>query len=504
MFISPKITAAGGIVVAGFLLPLFADFPGSPALLWIFSAVSVALIASAVFLRPSYFTLFVGVFLTLGFGLKFGLYTILHTRLIEPTGAFNYSAASWDAALQTIIAGLTGATLAILAAALWPQRRQRDVPEQTLFDRYGMRFFIASWIVALALFAFNYRFKIYTIGVIPLLPLPNFAYMPIAWIVAWGAGIWLASLAFWLMLRGRLSPFAFFLSASIEGSLAAASMYGRGQMILHVVPVFVAYLFYSWHVRPISARPGWLKISAVTAFFFIASTLAVSFDRAYFYPARNAVIVKAPEASGALPVAPQALPQVAAPPPVAAPEPKKESWINARVLDIPKEFILLFTMRWVGVEGVLATSAAPNRGADLFWRSVTERDHGVNSIYQRIAKTFYVAQEGFAFMTLPGPVAVLSHSGSDAVVFFGMLFMVLIGHGIERWLMFAINNEAGVAVAASGMAYLFVQMMFPISLLAFIILLLAASCCIAGFRLGFFRQRPQHTATESGRLQISG
>lgn len=153
----------------------------------------------------------------------------------------------------------------------------------------------------------------------------------------------------------------------------------------------------------------------------------------------------------------------------------KESSADVSLLDVPsnmrsdlwsefkvqlegaqlKTIIALGANRWIGLEGVMALSAYPNKGADLFMKGLLEkRAIGKTSLYQYICNSSYRWTDAstWEFASLPGAVAFLYYSGSRWVVFLGMMLFTLLLLFWERLVYLATKNPLmcsflGLAIA---------------------------------------------------------
>jgi hypothetical protein len=126
--------------------------------------------------------------------------------------------------------------------------------------------------------------------------------------------------------------------------------------------------------------------------------------------------------------------------------------------------------RWVGLEGVLTVISQGDGSLSLLKTAATEDpNRGVNAFYQKIAQSKYPQLEGFTFMTIPGPIAVLLYGGSLWLLAGGMAVLFFVGLAIERFTFRLLNNHMSAAAVGTGVAYLTVQLNFPKVLLIFYI-----------------------------------
>jgi hypothetical protein len=428
-------------------------------------------------------------FLCLGFWAKLVAH-LLGATLIEPIGLFDGSATEWDRAL--IVAAIAlGATALAIACCNWLDRHRSfavsaDTPR---FAYVLIPVFLLSASVAVALFALNARYGILAMGVVPRLKLHPYLYVAVAFIVSWGAMLWLGALTYWMVVHGRIPVHTLFYLAAVEGALAATTMDSRAQMILHVLAVVVVYALgrhrLQWHI----ATRQWIGIGLVTGALFVASIAAVSIDRtsrvaAVGNPAELAVASVMPfaatpcSASTAIPVSNASLPLST---------PSADARLRIMEIELPR----LVIMRWIGLEGVMTMTAARGEGLSLFSDIIKERpEAGNDAIYQRLSNSRYRRMQHFVFLTLPGPVAVLMSSGSMAITVLGMMTLIFAGYAIETFAILWTKNPVASGVSGCALAYLVANMNFPRTLLFFSLMLVCALGMIGVFRMLALRPAP--------------
>ena len=475
-----RMAVLGAMALAS--LPMFLAYPGQVIVLFAFCLAAIALFAAASFGRLSYFALFLACFLILGFWAKLDLYWVLGTPLLEPVGSFPDTAEAWDRALLASTAGLAGLAAGIGAAKLLDRRNL--VPDFPVLaapapgPALGVLFALSA-AAAVALFVANFHYAILKIGTVPRIPLHPYLYAIVSFTVGWGAALWLGTLAFW-MVGARRAPADFPVYVlAVEGAAAALSMGSRAQMILHMAACLAALATcmraFGWRVAPLRL----LLASGFAALLFAASLVGVSLDRiSSFYgppPPSAAKRAEAPSGGGIGADRPAGL----------APS---GAVSDAAVRRMAGEVMQLFVGRWIGIEGVLAVSSHPDLGPDTLRAGFSEDPRlGVDTMYQRLARSIYKRSEQFVFLTVPGPIAVLFYGGSMTLVAFGMAVLFLAGYAVERFCDSWVRNPASSAVVGAALAYLVAQTMFPRTLLYFSVELVLALALIGGFRMGVRR-----------------
>jgi hypothetical protein len=478
------------IIASLAIMPLYSG-SGTAFLLFCFAfTASVAVCAIG---RLSWFQFFLTAFLTLGFWAKLLVHLVNPHTFIEPVGTFHSTPESWDHALLVSAAGMSGvALMGILVKAF---DRRSFIPDvrvalSPLFRRAAWPLFWLSTIVAVALFVANYHFAILRIGVNPRVDLPSNLYVIIAFTVSWGAIVWLSALTFWLCLAKQLSVEATICIVAVEGSLAAASMGSRVQMILHVAPVVLALLIWAAKLDLRFSRRGVGLAIAFSLVLFVGSLALVSVDRIITFSSPvefqgrdhavgsgNASSLTASTPTAATTDGSRGLPSPTRPAPAMTSAAGQETFRPAAyalsrdaLRSMVRQVGRLFVDRWVGLEGVLAVSSHPDLRSGLLEMAARERPEiGVDALYQKIARATYGRSDDFTFMTIPGPIAVLFYSGSMIIVTLGMAALFLAGYVTERFADVWLRTPPASAVVGSALAYLVVQLNFPRTLLFFAI-----------------------------------
>jgi len=507
-------TILGLLVILG-VFALASYYPGRTVTLVLFGAASFCALAPAVAFQPSFYLLFTSAFLFLGFWAKCVVHFLLNVPFIEPIGNFDNSAAEWDRALEFACAGLSGVAAATLISVIClPNLLSRTTSHRLSIAASAIKYlFWVSLIIVIIMFGVNYYYAIIKIGFVPKLNLHPYAYVIFSFIVSWGGILWLLSLTLWLTLAGQWKPTALFYVSAVEGAFASLSMGSRSQMILHVLPAIGTYLVCARAANCSSlAGIDKVKVLLVVASMFGCSLTAVSLDRAVrFLDATPTVTAEElPTAQGCE----QAVPSCETSPKSELDTSKqvegdhsspsktvllKKARTKSATRDepstgdksifwsirfIPHELSRLVIMRWVGIEGVLVTTSVPDSlSSQLLQDGLFEfPSAGVDAIYQRMSASSYQRFSNFVFMTIPGPIAISSYSGSLSFTFIAMFTIALLFHCVEYFALLATRNTATAATAGVALAYMTIQMNFPRTVFFFTLELLGAIIVIAIFR----------------------
>lgn len=393
----------------------FNFYPGSSAIYLLFSVLFLALPVSGFYKRYSYGYLFLAMFVWLGFWFKLTANYLLFGSFPfgEPVGQFDSSPAAWDATLWIAICAASGLLIARLLHGLTRHRfRIRPaIPEAPpWYETVRPWLWAVAVVLAVGVPVLNVSYGIHQVGMTPRTILHWPLNALIAWMLNLGSALTIAVLVWWDCARPRTIglPFSAMLG---EAFLSTVSVLSRSGFPFHAFPQMLALN----DTRSVSQRcVGRLRLVALGLFVVLclAAITAVSFVRDHQY------------------VASKSLPT---PDPIAAPTPPLPRPAASAPTQPVSSFRLilahqLLVNRWIGLEGVMAVSAFPGKGAPLFWSMLSEkREPGKVTAYQGISNSGYQnADPNFQFATLPGATAFFSYSGSLLVVLGGMALMALL------------------------------------------------------------------------------
>lgn len=419
------------------------SYPGSTAAFWTFHAVSVVFIFLASRPPYRYGVLALAAFFALGFWVKLVAHLTTGVRLIEPTGAFDGSAARWDAALWLIAAALAGGSVGRGLDVWWWRRtgasRAEVVRVPALFVRHRRAVWTVTAAVAAGIIVWNLFGAFAMIGVNLRMHLPLRLHIAVAFWLLFGSSAWFALLLTWeYALRGTLSP-SWLLVVVGEALPASISMLSRSVYLFRILP----YLLLQATRPDVIGRPTLPRAAAgalVVAAGMVLSVGASVYTRTLMYPpaimppqtadagqpGKAGATGKARGTgrtgmAGSAGKAESTDPSVLYDPRKLTPQERRERTLRSQRHQIPR----LLIGRWVGLEGVLATTSDAGRGARRFREMLSEHPaRGVDSVYQRVSRASYTKQDGFTFLTLAGVVGVLASSGSPLVAALGLLFVI--------------------------------------------------------------------------------
>ncbi len=307
--------------------------------------------------------------------------------------------------------------------------------------------------------AWNVYAAIYQIGVNPRVQLPRTVAISAAWLINAGLALWLAALVHWEHLRQPSRLGVVLRVPLIEGSLCTVSALSRSLFLLHTVPYAVSLIGQKLRLP----RRTTAALAVMFCGAFGLSIVCVQFSRIALF---SRALSQAPVTA----LAPAA-PSTPEPPSIPAPPSNAGIFANRAVLqNNVRQLLFLASDRWVGLEGVLAVSSSSQLGTSLLLEGITENPRRGNaSIFQQLAGSPYRASSTFTFLTLAGPVGVLSYSGSAPIVMLGMALLTIVLLGTEGLIWRSTGNSFLISVAGLAMANVVYQLNFPYLTLVFFV-----------------------------------
>lgn len=405
------------VILTGIAALASLNYSGSLPVYLLFTLVANALLFNGLRRRALFFDTFIGLFLWLGFWLKFSVRTALGQVAFLDAVAFDRTPAAYDHALIVSSCGLAALLIASLV-----RERFFTYPEQApacgqsglfLFYQRYRRICITLFLATVILVAIsNAWLGIYQRGVVAQTVLPFGLSGVYKWLLQFGlASISALIIRFELELNRNITLLAV-VPPLVEVFFSNVSLLSRG-MILNAAGLGFGTLRV---LASMKIRPGFVRIAAVTIAFavlFVVSVLTVNYLRATSYGNSPEIV------SRLLHNRELANGQYA------------KTAVALQHMTVP-----LFIDRWVGIEGVVAVASSKELGWDLWRESWNERfEVGVLSIYDRLfIESPYKANADkpvFHFISLPGIVAFLYFPGSLAFLFVAMTLCAWLGAAIE-------------------------------------------------------------------------
>ena len=486
--LKPGLIFLAGLSGATLLIGGLINYPGSKLIYILFTVIFWLMLITAFGKRTRYGYLFLVMALWMGFWAKITAHLLLNYPYVEPTGRFDESASAWDGVLWVAISASTGVMLGKLLLSFMGMKYARIVNlDEAKVPAWYPAFRKWLWPLALALVlcigALNLILGIQQIGLVPRTILPWPLNALIAWQVSMGSALLLTVLLWWEIALKRsisLSVYALLM----EAMTSTTTLLSRGVYIFHTVPQFFALYENRRSLVGVSKARTATFTLAFAALLMITISVVTTF-RAYLYPhaggftteeqmrltrlevlaggiANVRILISKGEHQelhlGELLAEKEKLeaaisknrversPAVAAShsddlgnaaSPASTPDRLLEN--KGKLLSelshqldagaLPRILSLVID-RWIGLEGVMAVSAYPEKSNQLLFEAITEkREIGSTTKFQEIANSHYrwVDANIWQFASLPGAAAFFYFSGSLWVVMLGMaIFSVLL------------------------------------------------------------------------------
>ena len=411
------------LLVAGilaFLLPVAwlsvlagSRYAGNVLVFTAFALLSNALLLTGFRRGASFFDSYIGIFLWLGFFLKAAVrIAFFGGRFSESVGAFDGSGGAFDLALT-----VASAAFAALMIGSFLRQRILSYPGHTpdcsnsglfLFYCAHRQLLLAAFLALLVLITVsNAWLGIYQRGMIAQTILPLGLNGVYKWLLQFGLASGSALIIrFEIMRSGALSTTAIFLPL-LENFMCNVSLLSRGMILNGSALVLGGFR----QLRSDSVRVGKMKVLVVIAsfgFVFVASVFSVNFLRSQ---ARLEEVASSQRVEMAAD--------------------------NAAYMSKT-----LFIDRWVGMESLMAVSAAKDLGWDLWRQAWREKydDKALSLFDSRFISSPYKDMklgERFHYVSLPGLIAFLFYTGSIPFVFTVSLAVAVLAGLMEmacyRW-----------------------------------------------------------------------
>lgn len=431
-------------------------YKGTTYIYVLFSLIYLALIVSGFFWRVTYGYTFFSVMLWLGFWLKTVLHLLLDYPFVEPTGLFNDSGKEWDEVLFVATIGALGTIVARIIYSIFIGGRSTiniDIcpPPPEWYKPY--RVFLWSALTACMIFfsLLNIVFSFQQIGLVPktiIWPLNSI----FSWLLSTGFAIAVATLLWWeFSLKRTNINFIYFLL--LEAATSSVSLLSRGLYIFHIIPIFFSIFSNRKLAKTFTTRWSALLLGSTLIIYLFCYPI-INSVRDYHYSEI----------------------------PLSMPSKLKISSMKDLIVFFEKGAIKLakFSVdRWIGVEGLMATSAYTGKDLTLFLSVATEKSEiGKVSKFQEIAKSDYRFSDltKFLFASLPGPISFFYLTNNLYFVMAGMSFLSLLILTSEVIIYKLLLNPFLAALWGSIISTTAVQMGINLPGLVFYLLL-----CLFGF-----------------------
>lgn len=427
------------------------NYPGTNALYYaLFSFFSFSLLFNTFSSIKSYFFLYVGTLLWLGFWWKAtGLFTI-STPLVESTGAFNFSPQSYD---KTMLVSSVGIIAAFCSLKFFNYFKLSSISlelnsghQASFFPKFNFTYcWLGFYSLVFLVSALNFFFGFQQAGLIPRTILPFPLNAVIFFMLSSGFGILASMLIYYqLLFDKKANPVNVLVSMSIVTFLCMSTL-SRATIIFYPLAILVAYFFNQSNLIQLSLFKK-IKIFIIFILIYMSSFSAVSLLRDYYYfPASDS----SPDAVAI--------------------------WkINGAITEGNKVLIAfkrLLISRWIGYEGVM-TSVGNHDNSPLLLLDLISQTPKMShpDRYLIISKSGLdlTTSSKFNPTTLPGPIGFTYLSGSLAIVFVSIFSLLSLFAFIEYVIFNFFKNPFLCSFYGMVSALIFTQIgLAPVNLLKF-------------------------------------
>ena len=399
-------------------------YNGDGSLFLLFSIVFNILLMCGIREKANFFDFYIGVFLWMGFWLKLTVRILFFdSKFSEATGAFNYSAESFDRALIVSTIGATGLIVASLIRERLTTKfiQQKDetieYEHETLYVKYKS-YILMTFITFFICIAFvNINMGIYQKGEITKTILPYGINGVIKWLILFGFSSFSAVILKMEIDNNKKIPVIIMLIIILESFFSNTSLLSRG-MILNIGALAIGALFIMIKNNLIKINAEGIIISSIIFFLFFFTSVAIVNDirgngsgyvRTYIGDVFN-----------------------------------KNQEIYERGSDLEHATPLLLN-RWVGIEGVLSVSSSNKLGWSL-WKGAWSERYSENTMGFYDSNLIDSPYKNTDFtkkhhLSLPGIVAFLFYPGSIIFLFLSMMFSGLFASLIEVYVYIVGRNN---------------------------------------------------------------
>lgn len=427
------------LVILLFILSLFGvtEYPGTIQNYFLFD-ISWLLLLFVTFTYTNVYGLFcANIMLFLGFWVKFMFNLVLGYDFIEPVGywpqvAEKNLALYWDKVLFISSIAVLGLLLANIIVFFYKKTCDSDnlrspyVPEW--YSKHSDLAWITVFIVSLIASIINYWGHINFTGLRPRIILPLHGNAIITWIIVFVSPLCMATFIGWdKNLKKGCQRIYYLITLAVIVSISTLSRY---VYIFWSAPFFLLLMKDLSFKKLIQIKKKHSKLIFLSILFFLLSLILVSLFRGHYYNIEKnsvkSITVKENYSSNL-----------------------QQIYYQLR------EINQLFLVRWVGIEGVMATAAYPYSGMTFFKTGMFEKP----SPYETGIYTKKVLEKNFSsnakhmFSSIPGLIGILNYSSSIGVIFGGVLLIGLLLGLIELISRRLINNDLLLSQQGIFIAY---------------------------------------------------
>lgn len=406
---SPYLVASATLVWLSLAVTGFFSYAGSSLTYIAFSLIFLFLLIDGIFNRVSFGYAFLVVFLWLGFWLKLVVHLCLNYAYLEPVGYFDGNTKSWDAVLTV---STVGAMAVILAKVLFSKYVVKRLDSIEFGSKVPFWYLSARkwlwggvWVAIILLPIINVTFGISQVGIVPSLILPWHLNALVIWLMGFGLAALIFTLVHWdhTLKQGWVMGGGGVLAEAFFSSLSSIS---RAMYIFKTLPYLIVLFARRFSVSQERKRAKWLVLTMWLCLLVVNLVLVMVLRYSENSP------IDASSNRSQLAIV------------------KDSSSFSSFVEQISNRVAHLVVDRWIGLEGVMAVVAYPEKNFDLFANALREK--------REIGKVdFYTAEIGragitdadavkFQYASLPGGMAFFYFAGTLWGVLAGMIFLTFL------------------------------------------------------------------------------
>lgn len=436
------------------------NYPGSEHIYCFFSFTFLALLLSGLYSKTSYSYTFLTIMIWLGFWLKTTIHLIFSYEYVEPIGYFIGSSGEWDEVLRVASLGAIGAIIArwifhLSSSNFTTLAISTPPPPPSWYNQYKIHIWVTLTLSVIALCLANIYFSFHQIGIVPktiIWPL-NAIF---SWLISTGFAMTTVTLLWWEFSNKNSNIYCICL-ALFEATFSSISLLSRGLYIFHIIPLFMAAILNRKLFRNLNFKSSILILTLTFALYLMTFPLVNSIRNYHYSGIRHEISIDF-----------------------------GSDYLTKGLLKLSRFAV----DRWIGVEGLMATTAYKEKNFALFLSSATEKvEIGKVTTFQTIANSDYrfADSKKFLFASLPGPISLMYLSGSLILVILGMFSITLIMLFSELVIHRLLSNPFLTALWASITSTAVAQLGINIPGLIFYLLL-----CTTGISAIYLLQNASH------------
>ncbi|WP_428411118.1 hypothetical protein [Legionella sp.] len=341
-------------------------------------------------------------------------YLVLGVDFLEPTGYWNDVSnigLYWDRALMVASYAALGILAADFAFYLYRRffyhnndalslKKQTDVVPMWYLKNPGKIWGLLVCI-CLVISCINFKTHFYMVGLLPTVIFPFHLNFLLTWGLIFFLPLLIAHLMGWDAIAHNYKNWHY---AMIIACLISITALSRSILIVWIVPCF--FILFKEGAYKLVTQHKKLLITYVAL--AIISLCSVSMLRSYYFyaPLHKPTSINE-QSDGSM------LNELIA---------HNKSNLKSQL----QQVMSLPVSRWIGIEGILATTAYPDGGTDLFKKAIFQKTTQKISVYSKVSQSYLDINQGTIFSSLPGLIGILNYSNNYMIVGYGTFIVCLL------------------------------------------------------------------------------